>query len=52
MTKQQWLSWVKENYGSWRNWAMVNVAQNWRIRKRLPHITKAAIAKGLIDNEQ
>ncbi len=48
MNQIEWLDWIKENYGSWRNWAMVKVAQNWRIRKRLPTITKAAIVKGLI----
>lgn len=43
-----WRYWIKKNYGSWRVWALMQVTYNWRLRKRLPTITKTAIAKGMI----
>lgn len=40
--------WYIDNFGSVRAWAVASVVSNWRIRKRLPRITKLAIKQGLI----
>lgn len=49
MNREEWLKWVKAEFGSWRYWATLKVATNWRIRKRLPLITAKARKDGLID---
>lgn len=40
--------WYVDNFGSVREWAIASVQGNWRIRKRLPRLTKLAKSKGLI----
>lgn len=48
MSKEEWREWVSVEFGGWRSWALAKVAGNWRIRQRLPRLTKLAKAKGLI----
>lgn len=49
---KEWRQWVKDHHGSWRNWALDKVANNPRIRKRLPRITaKAKLLKGITSDE-
>lgn len=37
-----------QNFGSVRLWAFQAVANNWRIRKRLPRLTAKAVELGLL----
>uniref|UniRef100_A0AAU6W3D8 Uncharacterized protein n=1 Tax=Pseudomonas phage Cygsa01 TaxID=3138529 RepID=A0AAU6W3D8_9VIRU len=45
-------AWYILNFGSVRRWAMWSVATNWRIRRRLPRITKAAVAADLMFTQE
>lgn len=47
-TVEERRAWYIEQFGSVRAWALFCVTDNWRIRKRLPRLTKLAIKAGLI----
>jgi hypothetical protein len=48
----EWRSWVKDEHGGWRKWAIAKVSNNPRIRKRLPRITaKAKLLAGVTSDE-
>lgn len=48
MNTEEWRAYVLEYYGGWRQYGLARVTVNWRIRKRLPALTRKAKELGMI----